>query len=377
MIRVLHMIASLEIGGSQSFVMNIYRNINRNQIQFDFIVDHAEQMCLADEIERLGGRVYVLPTFRLVNISEIRKAWNDFFSEHPEYRILHSHSRSYASVYLPIAKKHGITTIVHSHSTSNGGGAKAVLKNMMQYPIRFQADYFMACSKGAGEWLFGKRIIKKSNFFIIKNAIDASKFIYSKEKRMEIRRELGLNRDDFVLGALGRVVAAKNPSFILEVFKQIKTIRKGSRLLFVGDGALLEDMKAYANALGIFEDIIFTGTRIDTDRLLCAMDCYIFPSLWEGLGISLVEAQASGLKCVCSERIPKEAIFTELVKVMQLSDGSEAWGNYIADMGEYSRTYRNDTVTEVGYDIKENAELLESFYILIDKENRMKSLGVY
>ena len=140
-IRVLHMIAILEMGGSQSMVMNLYRAIDRKKVQFDFIVDHPDRdVELRKEIEALGGKIYMMPTFKGKNILEIKRTWNTFFNDHPEYKILHTHSRSYASVYLPIAKKHGLKTIAHSHSTSNGKGVGAFIKDLMQLPVRHQAD---------------------------------------------------------------------------------------------------------------------------------------------------------------------------------------------------------------------------------------------
>ncbi len=155
MIRVLHMIASLEIGGSQSIMMNIYRNIDRSIVQFDFVVDHPEQMYFADEIKCMGGKIYVMPTFRGTNSIEILRKWDSFFERHKEYGIFHCHSRSYAFLLLHVAKRNGLLVIAHSHNTSNGSGVKAAIKKVLQYPLRYQADYYMACSREAGRWRLG------------------------------------------------------------------------------------------------------------------------------------------------------------------------------------------------------------------------------
>ena len=162
-IRVLQMVGGLNMGGSQAFLMNLYRNINRTQIQFDFVLDHPDERFFVPEIEKLGGKIYVLPKFNGKNAYEVRRAWNDFFCEHEEYKVLHSHIRSYASLYLPVARKHGIKTIIHSHSTSNGRGVSAFVKLVMQYPLRYQADILASCSNYAGIWLFGKRKCKSKN----------------------------------------------------------------------------------------------------------------------------------------------------------------------------------------------------------------------
>ncbi|AEF25344.1 capsular polysaccharide biosynthesis protein [Streptococcus parauberis KCTC 11537] len=165
-IRVLHMIGSLNLGGSQALIMNIYRNIDRTQIQFDFIIDHPSMNYYQDEIERLGGRVYSFPTFTGRNVRNVRNEWDKFFKEHVEYSIIHFHVRSYISLLIPIAKRYGLITISHSHSISNGLGLKSKIKNLLQIPIRYQADYLFACSKEAGEWLFGKAAIKKEIFIL-------------------------------------------------------------------------------------------------------------------------------------------------------------------------------------------------------------------
>ena len=361
-IRILQMMSSLDIGGSQAFVMNLYRNIDRESIQFDFIIDHPEQTYFQAEIEKLGGKVYVLPSFRGTNIKELKKAWNKFFLEHPEYRVLHSHSRSYASIYIPIAKKYGIKTIIHSHSTSNGKGIGAVVKAFLQYPLRYQADYFMACSYEAGEWLFGRKVCKNANFQIVKNDFDSQKYIYNKEIRQQARQELGLG-EAFVLGYLARVTEPKNPLYAIEVFYALREMLPDAKLLFVGDGSLMQKVRDKAAEYGILDSIVFTGSRPDVERMLFAMDCYILPSLWEGLGISLIEAQASGLPCICSENIPDEAIITDLVMQTSLAERAEHWATKILEKTKiFERMDQSERIKKAGYDIHENVNKITAFY---------------
>ena len=159
-VKVLEMIAALNYGGSQAMIVNLVRAMDRDKVQCDFIVDHPEYMGMKDIVESLGCKIYVMPTFHGTNVKEIKDAWGAFFVEHPEYQILHSHSRSYASIYLPIASKHGLKTIIHSHNTSNGKGFTAFVKDLLQKPLRRKADYFIGCSKEAGEWLFGEKVVK-------------------------------------------------------------------------------------------------------------------------------------------------------------------------------------------------------------------------
>lgn len=361
-IRILHMIGSLGIGGSQAFIMNIYRKIDRNRVQFDFIVDSPEYIYYVPEIERMGGRVFYFPKFNGKNYFVIKRFWTQFLEEHKEYRVLHSHVRSYASLYIPIAKSFGLWTIIHSHSNSNGSGVIPFCKNILQLPLRIQADYFMACSQDAGEWLFGKQICRSNRFFIVKNAIDVDDFVFDKNRRVKTRVELGL-RNEFVLGFLARVTVPKNPLFVIDVMKELISMIPDAKLLFVGDGELLYEVKEKVEALKIQRNVIITGARTDVSNLLSAMDCYILPSLWEGLGISLIEAQTSGLSCICSEEIKDEAIISNLVTRYPLSKGAKMWAEKIFLMQkDRTRPDMTETIKTAGFDSGENTDWLQNFY---------------
>ena len=188
MIRILQMIGSLNVGGSQTMILNIYRNIDREQMQFDFILDHPDETYFADDVKALGGRIFTLPVFRGTNAGEVRRDWNNFLYSHPDYHVLHSHVRSYASLYLPVAKKHGLKTIIHSHNISNGTGMTATVKDILQKPLRYQADVLMACSTEAGRWLYGDKAVQSDRFLFVPNAVDTSLFRPDSEKRLRTRR---------------------------------------------------------------------------------------------------------------------------------------------------------------------------------------------
>lgn len=362
-VRILHMIGSLEIGGSQAMVMNLYEKIDRTRLQFDFIVDHPEQIYLAEKVKSLGGKVFFMPTFKGKNISEVKKAWNQFFKEHPEYKILHSHVRSYASIYLPIAKKYGLKTIIHSHSTSNGKGISSVVKAVMQYPLRFQADYYMACSDKAGKWLFGNNVINTNKYMMVPNAIDAGKFEFNQTMRDQVRHELGVD-NKYIIGHVGRLTEPKNHDFLLDVFYELKAIRNDAVLLLVGDGDLRSSIENKIEKLGIKDSVVLVGNRSNTYDYYQAMDLFVFPSLWEGLGIVAIEAQAAGLNCVVSERIPEEInIGAGLVRILNLSDGAAAWANTIKDINVEHREGQLDKIKKAGFDISDNAKKIEKFYL--------------
>lgn len=358
MTRVLHMIGSLNIGGSQAMIMNLYRNIDREQIQFDFILDHPEQLYFAEEVKALGGKIYFVPEFVGTNLPGVRKAWHQFFKEHPEYKILHSHVRSYASVYLPIAKKHGLKTIIHSHSTSNGSGIASVAKKILQYPLRFQADYFMGCSEESGRWLFGEKIVNSDKYYLLKNAIDANAFRYNPEKRIECRKLLGIG-DEKVFVHVGRFHPAKNHMFLLDVYSEIHRRNQKTILMLVGDGDLKEAIQTKIQELHLTDSVMMLGNRNDVPELLQVADCFLFPSLYEGLGIVAIEAQAAGLPCICSESVPR---------LVNVSDDCYFVPFDVTQWVEVSantRTTRMDMyqkIAEQGFDVKESAKWLMNFY---------------
>lgn len=371
MIRILQMIGSLEMGGSQSMIMNIYRNIDRNSVQFDFIVDRVEHMEYKEEIEALGGLIYVMPTFRGKNILKIKKAWKDFFEQHPEYKVLHSHVRSYASLYIPIAKRYGLITIIHSHSTSNGKGIQAIIKKIMQYPLRYQADYLFACSNKAGAWLFGKSALKDKNYKVIPNAIDSMRFIYDENKRSRIRKQLHIE-DKFVIGNVGRFVTPKNQLFLLNIFADILHREKNSCLLLVGDGELRSILEERCQQLGIQDAVIFSGSRSNIEDYYMGMDVFAFPSLWEGLGIAVIEAQTAGLPCVVSDAVPLEVdIGSGLTDVVKISDDSEKWADRICAQKGKVRINQDKAVKKAGYEVSDSAYRLQKFYQEIGRNGRI------
>lgn len=366
MIRVLHVIGCLEMGGSQAMVMNLLRNIDRSKVMFDFIVDHPERNDYEKEVLALGSKIYTMPSFKGYNTGEIRREWNKFFSEHPEYRILHSHVRSYASLYIPIAKKHGLKTVIHSHSTSNGKGIASVVKQILQYPLRYQADYLMACSNESGKWLYGNDVCDKDNYIFVPNAIDTEKFRYSESIASEYRHELDLE-NKFVIGHVGRFHEAKNHMFLLEAFAKVSAMRSDARLLLIGDGELRSNIENKIHELGIENSVVMTGNRNDVHKLMQTMDVFAFPSLWEGLPVTVVEAQAAGLPCIISDRITTDVDTSELVMRLPVDD-SEVWSDAIQKV-DLGHTDVIEKIKAAGFDVNDSAAMLTGFYNMIGEFN--------
>lgn len=361
-IRILQVFAEMNRGGAETMIMNLYRHIDREKIQFDFIV-HTEEKCAFDEeIEQLGGRIYRVPRYVGKNHFAYKNAWNYFFSNYPEYNIIHGHVRSTASIYLRIAKKYSLVTIAHSHNTSSGSGVTSVIKNLFQYPIRNISDYFLACSESAGKWLFGDKIVGSNKFNILNNAIETGRFTFNNQVRDAIRNEFGIEAK-YVIGHVGRFHPQKNHEFLIDIFKNIHDKIEDSVLLLVGDGSLKESMQSKVRKENLESCVIFAGVRSDVPYIFQGMDLFIFPSLFEGLGIVVVEAQASGLNCIVSDQIPDEAIITKLVKKVSLSKSPEYWGERAIEKINSKREDTSKLIKDAGYDIKDTTKWLEKFYL--------------
>ncbi|MGG1573182.1 glycosyltransferase family 1 protein [Fictibacillus sp. NRS-1165] len=363
-IRILHCFGRMGIGGAETFIMNIYRNIDRNKIQFDFVV-HTEKECDYDkEIYNLGGRIFRVPRYNVKNHFSYIKSWHTLFQTHiGEWKIIHGHMDSTATIYLNIAKRYDFLTISHSHSTSSGTGIKAAIKNLLHFPIKYNTDFLFACSNRAGRWLYGESACKKENFYILNNCIDSKKFIYNTEIRIEKRKELKLE-DNLVVGHIGSMGPPKNHDLLIDIFKEINKKNKNSILLIIGDGYLRGNIEKKVNELGLEKNVIFTGIRTDISDLLQAMDVFIFPSLYEGLPVTLVEAQASGLPCLVSKNITTEVEITKLIEFISLEKPPGYWADQaLHNANNMQRQNTSNEIRESGYDVKENANWLENFYL--------------
>lgn len=364
MIRILQVLPRLRRGGSQAMVMNLYRALDRKNYQFDFIIFTPDSDDYYNEILELGGRVYHFKKLSSNNLFEVRREWNQFFIDHPEYKILHSHVRSFASLYIPIAKKHGLITIIHSHSTSNEKGFKGVIKSVLEYPLRYQADYLFACSTEAGKWLFGEKVIARANYRFIPNAIPINKFLYSAEDRKRIRTNLSIN-EEIVIGHVGGFEIPKNHVFLIKCFREFLKLHKDAKLILVGDGTFEVKIKNLCQDFKIADNVIFAGLQAEVGPYLSAMDVFFFPSLWEGLPVSVVEAQASGLRCLLSDTITKDVELTDLLTYYSLGEGIEKWAkqlNNLISEGRTSTTAKNLEHLSA-FDCDKTIKRLEDFYL--------------
>lgn len=367
-IRILQVLAEMNRGGAETMIMNLYRHIDRAKIQFDFIVHTQKECAFDDEIEQLGGRIYRIPRYTGKNHFNYIKAWKVFFINHPEYRLIHGHVRSTATIYLLIARKYGLKTIVHSHSTASRGNiTHRIIKRIMQFPIKYIADYMFACSIEAGRWLFGKNFNEDNRFILLKNAIDIDRYLYNEGVRKSVRKEFNID-NKFVLGHIGSFSYPKNHKFLIDVFYEVKKVKNDAVLMLVGDGDLLLDIKNKVNGLGLEDSVIFTGLRSDVHELLQSMDLLVFPSIFEGLPVTLIEAQAAGLKSYISDSITNDIMITELIEKIPLDSGAISWAKKILeDFYFHERKNYRAVIAYNGYDINKTSQEYQDFCIELFK----------
>lgn len=350
-------------GGVESVVMNYYRNIDRNKVQFDFICDDDSTNIPYDEIESLGGKVILIPPYQKIfkYHKELKKVLKD-----GNYKIVHSHINALSVFSLWAAKSAGVPVrIAHSHSTTNKQEWK---KNLVKQVLRpfsktFATDY-MCCSELAGRWLFGNKEYDKGNVYLLNNAIDLDKFKYDESIRNIKRKELDIKEDTIVIGHAGRFVEQKNHRFLIDIFNELHKKNNNSILLLAGQGPLMDEMKEKVSSLGLNNCIMFLGQRSDINELYQAMDVFCLPSLYEGLGMVVVEAQCSGLPCVVSTEVPEIAKVTELVKFCSLYDSEYLWSKSIVDfLANNERSQCFNLLENSNFNIKKENKKVLAYYL--------------
>lgn len=358
-IRVLHITYKMHCAGIEAFIMNMYRNMDRSKVQFDFLVHYKEKQFYDDEIEALGGRIFRMSVREDNDFVKYFHDLKTFFHEHNEYLIVHAHMESFAMFYMPYVKRAGIPIrIAHSHNDKVDPSLRGTIKNIMNKPFKHYATEYMACSKESAAYLFGKR-----KCWVIPNAIDAEKYSFNHTIRDEVRKELSLE-NKFVVGHIGRFNIQKNHSFLIDVMKSLSAINPNAYLICAGEGELENTIEEKAQKLGIDNKVKFLGVRKDPERLYQAMDVFVFPSLYEGLGIVGIEAQAAGLRMICSDGIPQIARITNNVIALPLKETPDKWAEVInqSSVG-YQRVNTLKDIQKANFDVKSLAKKLEHHYL--------------
>lgn len=366
-IRVLQIVGRMDRGGIETMIMNLYRNIDRSKVQFDFLAHYGREAVYNEEIRALGGRIYEMPALKDENhvyywrLFAYLKALRKFFREHREYRVIHGHMTNTASLYLPIARKNGVTCrIVHSHSTKGKAGLLGVVTNLLQRPVHKHATHFFACSEGAKAWLYPQRLIDAGQVRILANAVDAQKFRFNGDIRQRMRQELELG-DCLTVVCVARFRPEKNQTFLIDVLGELVKIREDVVLVFAGEGPCEDAVKEKAKACGLGRFIRFLGMRTDVPDVLQAADVFALPSLFEGMPVTAIEAQAAGLRCVVSEGLTEE--MNALGMVEYVPHDPVLWAKKLATAGSQLRQDTYQQIVDQGYDIHTTAPWLENFYL--------------
>lgn len=365
-IRVLHVLQRMEAAGTQALLMNLYRNIDRDKVQFDFLVEYPDKQFYDDEIIQLGGRIYYTSVRLDKNIIKFERQLKQILQEHPEYKVIHVHAFTIGYFVLRIAKKCGVPVrIAHSHNNETIHDSKYALKLIMQKLFSIHATDFFACSKEAGEYLF-----RNKKFHVLNNAIQSEKFIANVTVRNEVRKELHLG-EHFTVGHVGRFHSQKNHFFLLSVFALLKKKCPDAKLLLVGTGDLESEIKKQVKTLSLEEDVLFLGNRKDMDRIYQAMDIFVLPSLFEGLGIVAVEAQSAGIPCVVSDGVSRNAALSPLICYMETNADESAFVDKILKHKDHELTHTNTQkyIIDAGFDVKMTAQEMQRFYL--EKANKI------
>ncbi len=359
-IRVLCVFSTLDRGGAETMCMNLYRHIDRAKVQFDFVKHTKDGGAYEDEIKSLGGKIYSAPRYKIYNHFQYVKWWKNFLSKHPEYKIIHGHYFTISAIYFHVAKKLGAITIGHSHAVEpKPHRFKERGRWYIEHLVEREADYCLACSTDAGNWLFPNKA-----FIVLNNAIDVKEFSFNQIARERIRKEYGLT-DSFVIGAVGTIKNIKNPYGIVDIYQAVLDKCNTARLLWIGDGPMKKEIEQYVCSIGLQSNVIFAGMRNDVADLLQAMDIFVFPSKSEGLGMAAIEAQAAGLQCFCSDQVPREAAVTDRCYFLPLGNPSK-WADEICKC-DCTHVDMTQKIIDAGYDIHQTAQWLEDFYYSLIK----------
>ena len=365
MIRVAQIIGKWVGGGVESVVLNYYRAIDKSAVQFDFIIDEDSLLDVpTEEIEKMGGRVIYIPPYQ--KIIKYHKRLKEVLKE-GNYTIVHSHINTLSFFSLWAAKKAKIPVrIAHSHSTTNRKEFKRnLLKQLLRPLSKIFATHYMCCSEVAGRWLFGNKAFDNGHVYVLNNAIDLKKYTYDDEVRKKTRNELNINDNNIVIGHVGRFVATKNQLFLIEVFNKVYGINNKYRLVLVGRGPMEEQIRERVHELQLDDVVMLLGQRNDVNRLYQAFDIFTLPSLYEGLGLVLIEAQASGLDCIASTEVPTQVKLIPEVYFMSINEKNSItdWANDIIRITPSKRRNCEKELRNSNYSLEDEAMKLKEKYI--------------
>lgn len=363
-IRILHELAKLDVGGVEVLLMNVYRNLDREKVQFDFLV-HRQDGFYEKEVIALGGRIYRCAPFHPLKHTDYLRSMDDFFRLHPEYKILHAHSDLNMWPLRSAQRNRVPVRIAHSHNVKTNVNLKLFFMFYQKLWTKQYATHKFACSMEAARWAYNKNV-KPEEVRIIKNAIPISQFTPDEAVRNEYRKKLNLE-GHLVVGHVGRFVPQKNHMFLIDILDKLRAVRADAVLVLVGEGPLTGQVRAEIKKRGLEKHVLLLGLRGDVNRIMQAFDVFVFPSIFEGLGIAVIEAQAARLATICSDQVPREAKLTELVQYISLKKTAGEWADAVCRAAAQKSSGPpgdvHDAIRAAGYDISHMAMELQDFYL--------------
>lgn len=366
-IRVLHVVPNMQQGGIENYIMNMYKNIDRSKVQFDFLEHYSEDFFFDEEIRNMGGRIYRIPYMESKrNINQYINDLNSFFCQHAEFSTVHGHMATTALFYLAAAERAGIKNrIIHAHEDSYLKTPRGALRMMLIKQAWRHASLLLACSESSGHYYFGNR-----TFQIRANAIDTTKFTFDYTKREKLRSTLDIGEGTFVLGHIGRFSQQKNHAFLIQILREVVRTVPNTVLIMVGKGETQSRIRSLVRKLDLTRNVRFINPTNSPEKFYAAMDVFVLPSFYEGLPLTGVEAQCNGLQCLFSDTVTSEvSLIDGASHFMSLRTGAEAWARKIAELNNSSTPARHDASVMIGckgYDARLNAHLMQSFYQKLD-----------
>ena len=368
MIRILHSVSNMDRAGIETMLMNYYRHINREEVQFDFLCNKTKPGAYDDEIKKMGGRIFYTPGLNPFKYFKYLKYMKKFFADYPEYKIVHAHNGAFIVYPLYAAKRNKIPTrISHVHSASFTLDFKWPLKVFCKPWIPFCATHKWACGRDAAKFYYGEKAVKKGQTLVIKNAIEIDRFLFNEKKRKEIRKKYNL-QNKLIIGHVGRFDKQKNHLFLINVFNDVYKHNKEAMLLLLGEGSLMNEIKNRVKELGLEKKVLFIGNVDNVNEFYQAMDVFVLPSIWEGLPVVGIEAQTADLPCVFSDDITRETTILSSTKYLNRKDSIEKWSEAILNAKKQNRIDRSEEVKAAGYDIEtESRKLADLYKKMMDK----------
>lgn len=360
-IRILHLFTILNHGGAETNVMNYYRKLDRTKFQFDFAVHRLEKGAYEEEIVSLGGKIFRFSNLHPLKLKAYKKQIKFFFDQN-QYKVIHGQCSELGYFFYKEAYKRGVPVIIaHGHNSNPKFDLKSIFRWFWKKRMMHYVNTYFSCGDEASIWLFGKKNASKA--FTMTNAIDTKCFVYSEESALQMRKQLDAEQTKNFIH-VGRFNIQKNHEFLIAVFNELLQIDSNQKLFLVGEGELKNQIQEQVAKLGIDQKVVFLGSRNDVNQLLQGMDVFLFPSLFEGLPVSFVEAQASGVHCVISDGIPKEAILIpENVIVISLKESAIQWADKIHVLNQLNKKDVSQVIKAKGYDIDSNVQILEEKYL--------------